>query len=426
MHLILVGVNHNTAPLAVRERLSFGRAGVGLAARRLMQNEGVRESAILSTCNRTEVYAVCESPDPAPLVHLLAECGVPAEELTPCLAIREDEEAARHLHRVAAGLDSMVLGEAQVLGQVKKALSMAQEAGTAGAVLDHLFRSATTAGKRVRTETGLARGAVSVSHAAVELARRIFGNLRGLQVLILGAGVMSKVAARLLADAGVASILVANRTHERAQALAASLGGRAIRFDDFPAQVAKADVVICSTAAPHPVVRLEQMRPIAAARRGRPLFLIDIALPRDVEPAVGKLEGVFLFTIDDLRSVVEENLAERAAEIEASEAIVSEETARFLAWWRCSEAGPLLAALQRRSEAVVQNELQKVAGRLSHLSERDREVVELLARGVAKRMLREPILAVKRFASAPGPRHPFDVVRELFEIAPPEGDEKGG
>ncbi|MBI3946355.1 MAG: glutamyl-tRNA reductase [Armatimonadetes bacterium] len=418
VQILLVGVNHNTAPLAVRERLAFGKADAGLAARRLLESEGVREAVVLSTCNRTEIYAALDRPERTPLVRLLLDCGISEKELAGCLFVQQGDAAVHHLHRVAAGLDSMVLGEAQILGQVKESLALAQEAGTVGATLDRLFRSATTAGKRVRTETGLARGAVSISHAAVELAKRIFGDLRGLSAMILGAGEMSKVAARLLADAGVASILVANRTYERAVGLAEGLGGKAVRFDEFPGHVARADVIICSTAAPHPVVRLDAMRPLVAARRGRPLFLIDIAVPRDVEPEVGDLDGVFLFTIDDLQAVVRENLAERAGEIAASEAIVREETGHFLQWLRSASAGPLLAALQQKGELVVQGELAKIRGRLQHLSERDWQLVEVVARGVAKRLLRDPILAVKRLAAEEDARHPLDVARELFELSP--------
>ena len=228
---------------------------------------------------------------------------------------------------------------------------------------------------------------------------------------------MSNVTARLLADAGVPSILVANRTFERAHDLAEHLGGKAIRFEEFPQQLVKADVVICSTAAPHPVVTVEMVRRIAGSRRGRPLFLIDIAVPRDVEPGVGSLDEVFLFTIDDLQTVVNENLAERRAEVDAAEAIVAEETAKFMAWARSLSAGPLLAALQQRGEQVVQGELEKMGGRLQHLSERDRQLIETLARGVAKRLLREPILAVKRFAAEGDARPPLDVVEDLFALS---------
>lgn len=420
MHLILVGVNHRTAPLAVRERLSFGKAGAGLAARRLADADGVQEAVVLSTCNRTEVYAACARLDSAPLVRLLVECGVAEKELRDCIFVHHGEEAARHLHLVAAGLDSMVLGEAQILGQVKDAIALATESRAAGPVLDRLFRSATTAGKRVRTETALTRGAVSISHAAVELARRIFGKLKGLDAIILGAGEMSKVTARLLADAGVASILVANRTYERAQALAEHLGGKAIRYDDLQKHLARADMVICSTAAPHPILRVDNMRPVVAARHGRPLFVIDIAVPRDVEPAVGDMKDVYLYAIDDLQGVVDENLAERRTEISAAEKIADEELAKFLGWLRSMDAGPLLAALTQKGEEVALGEIERTLGRLQHLSDRDRQLFETAMRGVARRLLREPILAVKRFAANGEPQHPLETVQQLFGLPSPD------
>ncbi|HOM80935.1 MAG TPA: glutamyl-tRNA reductase [Armatimonadota bacterium] len=417
MRVILVGANHQTAPLAVRERLAFTKASLAPALLQLREGGEIEEAAILATCNRTEVYAAGRQASVAPILRLFRARGVSERELTPCLYTRHDEDAIRHLHRVAAGLESMILGEAQILGQVKAAWCAALDAGAVGPVLDRLFRSAVTAGKRVRAETGLARGAVSVGHAAVELARRTFGQLEGLHAMVLGAGEMSKVAARLLVDAGVASLTVANRTLERAQDLAAELGARAIRVAEFGRHVGKMDIVICSTAAPHPVVRAETLRPMVAARRDRPLLLVDIAVPRDVEPAVGNLENVHLFTIDDLQSIVQENLAGRAAEVEAAEAIVAEEAAKLVEWLRCFQVGPVLAALQRKGESVVQDELAKIEGRLRHLSDRDRELIGVLARGVARRLLREPILAVKRLAATEEPRPPLETVQELFGLS---------
>jgi glutamyl-tRNA reductase len=417
MHVILVGTNHQTAPLAVRERLAFSKGSLAPALRRLREGGEVGEAVILATCNRTEVYAVGRRGDAGPILRLFHERGISERELAPCIYARREEDAVRHLHRVAAGLESMILGEAQILGQVRGAWLSALEAGAVGPVLDRLFRSAVTAGKRVRAETGLGRGAVSVGHAAVELARRTFGRLEGLHAMVLGAGEMSKVTARLLVDAGVASLIVANRTLERAQELAVEFGAEAIRTVEFGKHVGRADIVICSTAAPHPVVRLDTIRPVAAARRDRPLLLVDIAVPRDVEPAVGDLENVRLFAIDDLQSIVQENLAERAAEVGAAEAIAAEEAAKLIEWLRCLEAGPVLAALQRKGEAVVQGELAKVEGRLRHLSERDRELIGVLARGVARRLLREPILAVKRLAATEEPRPPLETVQELFGLS---------
>lgn len=426
MRVVLVGVNHRTASVGVRERLAYGKAGVRLALGQLLDRRTVAEAAILSTCNRTEIYAAGAEGDPQPLFDLLLASGVAEKELARCVFVREGEEAATHLHRVAAGLDSMVLGEAQVLGQVKDALALATEVRAAGPVLDRLFRGATTAGKRVRTETGLARGAVSVSHAAVELARRIFGSLRGLNAVILGAGEMSKVTARLLSDTGLASMIVANRTYERAEKIAQQIGGKAIHFEEFYRLLGTADLVVCSTAAPHPVVRREHLLPVLGSRRGKPLLLVDIAVPRDVEAEVGDLEGVFLFCIDDLQGVVDENLAERKAEVDAAEAIVCEETGKFLAWLRSLDAAPLLAALQQEGERAALDELGKAKGRLQHLSERDWQLVELVARGVARRLLRQPIQAVKRFAAETDARHPLEVFQECFGLEQAAGPPADG
>jgi glutamyl-tRNA reductase len=414
VHLLLVGLNHETAPLSVRERVAFGPKRA-LSALERLKEAGIPEVALLSTCNRTELYAFLPTPDLSPLVAFLEETAA-APNLSSHLYTWDGPEAARHLMRVASGLDSMIVGEGQILSQVKTALQQATEAGTLGGQLSSLFRHALAAGKRARTETGIARGAVSISNAAVHLATELFGNLRNHAALVLGAGETAELTLRLLKEAGVHSVVVANRTYPNALTLAEALGGRAVRFDEMEAAMAESDIVISSTASPHALVKSELVARVMRKRRNRPLFLIDIAVPRDIEPAVGDLENVFLYNIDDLKQVVDENLESRSSEAAQVEAIIEEELARFLAGLHSLAMGPLLNALQERFEEIRLAELEKSGRRLSGLSDTERETVELLTRGILKRILKEPISQLKGRADSSEGALYLDALRILFGL----------
>jgi glutamyl-tRNA reductase len=456
MHLLLTGISFKTAPVALRERLAVtgGTSGQAVheALRRLRRALPVEECALIATCNRTELYAACggssglrqeqaAAPDgrPAPwsgsevrvprpepersdwqerlLAFLADSSGLPAPRLQPHLYCLEGAPAARHLFRVACGLDSMILGEAQIQAQVKDALRRAQEAGTAGKVVDALFRAALTTGKRAREETEITRGAVSVSLAAVELARQIFGHLQGHTALVLGAGETSKQTARLLIDAGIDSrLLVCNRTLERAQAVAGPFGGLAFALADLPDALVRADIVIASTSAPHAVLHRDLVRQAMRQRRRRPLVLIDIAVPRDVEPEVGELDDVFLYNIDDLHAVVGKNLAARQSEVERVEGILEEELARFQGWLSGLAVAPTVGDLQRKVAVIAQAELTRLGGKLTHLSDRDRDVVATLVHGVVNKVLRDPILHLREAAVSGNGHDSVGVIRAAFAL----------
>jgi glutamyl-tRNA reductase len=428
VHLVLVGLSHHQAPIEVRERLSCPEHALPEALAAAAAGPGVRETVILSTCNRTEWYAVAEGADTAAIYaamrrHLADFHRVPEPDFAPYLYGKAEQEAALHLLQVAAGLDSLVLGEAQILGQVREALRAAQAAGTSGSALTALFQQAILSGKRVHTETGLGRGAFSIGHAAVDLASSIFSEMSHASVLILGAGKMSELTARHLVQSGVKFVIVANRTYDRAVALAERLGGRAIQYDTFPEALVTADIVLSSTAAPHPILHRQTLQPVMRRRRGRPLFLIDIAVPRDIDADVQELDNVFLYNIDDLQAVVAEEARSRAGEAEKAREIAVEEAMKFLAWYRSREAAPVINQLRDRLEQIRQDDLAVLRARLGHLSEREWQAIEAATRAMMNKVAREPILRLKR-AAGESPGGASDVVgydliaaaREIFGL----------
>jgi glutamyl-tRNA reductase len=434
MHVVLAGVSHKTAPVELRERLAVTEGADGDGVRevlsRLRESVSLAECAVIATCNRTEVYGFTDAAEwQTELLGFLAQhAGLSPARLQHHIYSFAGPPAARHLFRVACGLDSMVLGEAQIQAQVKEGLQRAQESAAAGKVIDALFRAALTTGKRAREETEITRGAVSVSLAAVELARQIFGRLNGHTALVLGAGEMGEQTAKLLVDAGVDSrLLVCNRTRERAETLAQQYGGTAYGFDELPEALSRADIVISSTGSPHPVLHRDAVRQAMQRRRGRPIFLVDIAVPRDIEPEVGDLDDVFLYDIDDLNGVVDKNLAVRQSEVERVEAIVEEELARFQIWLQSLAVAPVIGDLQRKLETIGQAELERLGGKLSHLSDRDREVVETLVRGVVNKILREPILHLREAVASGNGHDSVTVLRAAFGLeADPEAPRGGG
>lgn len=421
MYLVVVGLNHRTAPIALRERLTFSERRIPQALRTLLAHSGAAESAILSTCNRIELYAVLRhAEDENLLVQFLSrEHNVPEVEFAGHLYIHHDLEAVRHLFRVSAGLDSLVIGEPQILRQVRDAFAVATECGAAGMLLNALFRAAIATGKRARTETDIGRGGFSIGHAAVDLARSIFGSLNGATILILGAGKMSELTARHLVANGTRFVFVANRTYEKACDLAARLGGNAIRYDEFAEALALADIVISSTASPVPLIHRETVLPVLRHRRGRPLFLIDIAVPRDIAPDVGDLDSVFLYDIDDLEEVVQDMARERAGAAQRVEAIIAEEAAKFMAWRRSLEAAPLVAGIRKKYEAIRQSELERLRRQHPDLPERTWRSIERATRSMMNRAARDPILRLKEAASREGQTEAFDLIsaaREIFAL----------
>ncbi|MCC7491519.1 MAG: glutamyl-tRNA reductase [Fimbriimonadaceae bacterium] len=419
LHLVAAGLNHRTAPVEVRETLAFSAASLPDALAELQGQEPVAEAAILSTCNRAELYAV--SPDPvagaeAMVGFLTAFHHLDPTALRPHLYHHCDEQAARHLFRVAAGLDSMVLGEGQILAQVKAAHQAAAEAGTARTYLQELFQRGLHIGKVARTETGIHRGAVSISSAAVDLAKTVFGDLTGRRALVVGAGEMSEQTLTHLVDQGVASVVVANRTHQRAVELASRYQGRAVRFDDFEAELSQTDIVVSSSAAPHPILTVEKLRAPLAARRGNPLFIVDIAVPRDVEAAVADLPNVYLFDIDDLQGVAERYREERAREVGKVETLVDAETARFMEWLHSRGSTELIVELRERVEGLRDAETERWLRRLPELDERQQELVRQMMRSFSNKLLHGPLTEVRRQAATPQREDHAHWVRRLFGL----------
>jgi glutamyl-tRNA reductase len=429
LHLILVGVSHHQTPIEVRERLSCADHALPDALTALAACSGVREAALLSTCNRMEAYAIVEGEAVGTAYsvvrrHLAEFHQVSETVFAPYLYCKAEGEAVQHLMRVASGLDSLVLGEAQILGQVRTALRAGLEAETVGSGLNALFQQALLTGKRVQSETGLGRGAFSIGHAAVDLARSIFDDLSHASVLMLGAGKMSELTARHLVENGVRFVVVANRTYAKAEEMAARFGGKAIQYDTFPEALVNADIVLSSTAAPHPILRRETLLPVLRRRRGRPLFLIDIAVPRDVAAEVAELDNVFLYNIDDLQAVVAEEARGRAAEAARAEIIASEETGRFLTWYRSREVSPVIAQMRARLEAIRQEDVRLLRKQLGHLSEREWEAVEAATRAMMNKVAREPILRLKRETEEAETQYDLaSAARALFGLE--EGEEKG-
>jgi len=396
VQVILLGVSHRTAPVELRERLDFSSRDLGAAIEALALRPSAAETVVLSTCNRSEIYVVSGDPARAreEVTGFLSEYHrLPESVFTPHLFSHDSEAAVRHLFRVAAGLDSIVVGEPQILGQVKDAFQAAAEHHRAGPVLSKLFHWSFLVGKRVRTETGLGEGAVSVSFAAVALARKIFGQLNGRRVLVVGAGEISTLTAQHLRANGVGEILVTSRTQAHAEALAASVNGRSLPWDDLAQGVAVADIVVTATGSQRPIITRAQVE--ASRHRRDPLFIIDIAVPRDVEASVGDIEQVFLYNVDDLQTLVQENLSRRSSEVDRAEAIVAEEVAKFGAWQRSRGAVPTIVALRERFDRIRRSELNRLDGKLSGLTPEARTRVDEVTRLIVEKLLLEPTEQLK-------------------------------
>ena len=414
--IVVVGLNHETAPLAVREALAFPKERLPEALARARDEAGLGEAMILSTCNRVEIYGRSVEPAVDSVAAFLARFHARTEEeVAPHLYRLEGEAAVRHAFRVAASLDSMVLGEPQILGQVKEAYDLAERAGALGSVLNALKNRSIAAARRARTETAIGHNAVSVSHVAVELARKIFGDLRERSVLLVGAGKMSELAARQMVQGGARATVLGGRTFERAEQLAASLGGRAAPLESLRFELGRADVVISGTGAPGIVVQREDVEAAQVGRRGRPLFLIDIAVPRDIAPDAGRVAGVFLYDLDDVKKVAEANLRERRKEASAAEAILDHEVREFLEWRRSLEVVPLLVELRRRADEIRKAEVEKARRRLGPLTPEQESAIEAATTAIVNKLLHGPTVHLKRLAGNGQAEH-VGLIRKLFGL----------
>ena len=425
--IIIIGINHKTAPVELREKLSFTESQLTRSLAFCREQSRIYECAILTTCNRTEIYAVGTDQESLCqlIMQMLAEIkDIDTEAVRPNLYIYAQDKAVQHLFTVTAGLDSMILGETQILGQVKDAYAKANEAGTVSSTFHALFRQAVTAAKRVQTETGINQNAASVSYAAVELAKKIFGRLDNRTVLILGAGKMSELTLRHLYDQGVKKVIVVNRTKERADKLADCFGGVAEYFEKRRDCLVQADIVISSTGAPHFVLEKEEMMSVMRSRRGKPIFLIDIAVPRDIDPKINDLDNVYLYDIDDLQAVVASNLKDREHEAVKARLIIREEISEFQIWFKTQEVTPLIAALRGKAEAIRQAELEVSLGkRLASLSDKEKKHVENLTKAIVNRILREPVLRIKEFALDDNSELYVASLCQLFDLKEgPNGD----
>jgi glutamyl-tRNA reductase len=417
--LITLGASHKTAPLALRERLALpeGRAARVLAE--LTAHEAIHEAVAISTCNRTELVLVAADgveAESTTLSILAREAETRPTELLGHLYSKHGRDAVSHLFEVASGLDSMIVGEAEVQGQVKRAYELALVEGATGPISNRLFREALATGKRVRTDTGVSRSRVSVSSVAVELAADMLGDLSQRRVLVVGAGENGELTARALRERGVETVFVANRHYDRAIGLASRFGGGAVRFEELPAELERADIVVSSTGSPHQIIGREELELVARERAGRPLVLIDIAVPRDIEPGVRDLPGIALYDMDDLQRAVDRNVSAREAEATRARTLVEADVERFEQFMARLDVLPTVAALRERGEAIAQQVLRENEPRWESMSDADRARVEAMARSIVARLLHEPTLRLKGGAGEEGSYRHVQALRELFAL----------
>ncbi|RMH34918.1 MAG: glutamyl-tRNA reductase [Nitrospirae bacterium] len=420
MNIIVVGVSHKTAPVELRELLAIPVSRIGEALKRLVVYPSVKEGMFLATCNRVEVYAVVDDVDRGVsavqefLVH--THLAVSEEMLLPHLYRYVDDRAIAHLFRVAASLDSMVIGEPQILGQVKTAFELSLLHRASGVILNKVVRKALSVGKGVRTQTRIAEFAVSVSSAAVELAKKVFSNLHEKTVLLVGAGEMGKIAAQHLIRNGVRQVLLTTRNLHRAHALAERFHGKAIPFGELRSALVRADIVLCATGAPHYVIEREDVERAIRQRMNRPVFLIDITVPRNIDPAVKEIDNAFLFDIDDLENHVGHNQEERRREATKAEALIQQEVETISSWLRSLEATPTIVALKKRGDEIKQAELEKALGRLGPLTERERRTIESLATGIVNKLLHGSLVTLKTEAQSHNGLLFIEAARRFFDL----------
>ena len=429
--LLALGVSHRTAPLELRERLALTEGRAAGVLNGLVGEGPITEAAAVSTCNRTEIYVVASDTveaETAALGVLAREASIPPTELLGPLYSKRGHDAAAHLFRVTAGLDSMIVGEAEIQGQVKRAYELALVEGATGAVLNRLFRGALAAGKRARSETAIGEKGVSIPSVAVELAQRSLGDLPSRRVLLLGAGETSELTARALSARGVEAVFVANRRYNRAIGLAQRFGGTAVRIDELPAQLERADIVVSTTDSPHHLIERSDLDLVMRQRAERPLLLIDLAVPRDIDPECRELPTVTLHDVDDVQAIVERNASGREAEARRAEGILDGELAQFERWLASQEVVPTVTALRQRADEIVTQVLDENDQRWEGLSEVDRERVELMARAIASRLLHEPTMRVKAAADREDAYLQVSALRDLFGLdagTEPQGEDSG-
>jgi len=419
MQLIILGLNHKTAPIEIRERLAFQESEMEKALSQAHSLPSLKENMILSTCNRVEIYAISYEPEKAirELKNFLSRYHeLPLKEFEKSLYLLIGEEAVRHIFQVASSLDSMVVGEPQILGQIKSAYTMATESKTSGIILHRLLHRAFHVAKRVRTETRIGDSAVSVSSVAVELAERIFGSLEQRVVFLIGAGEMCELAARHLVAGGVEKILVTNRTYDRAVTLAQEIKGETIRFEEMALGLKRADIVISATDASHHLIRHDPIVKVMKERKQKPIFFIDIADPRDVEPSVGDIENVYLYNIDDLQKAANENMKDREKEARKAEGIVQEEVTKFVHWYQSLEITPTIIALKKKFEEIRKRELEKMLSFHPHLSEKERQSLEALTSAIVNKILHDPLTRLKQKDEEAMSEVYLDALRSLFQL----------
>ena len=416
MDIILVGLSHNTAPVEVREKLSFSGQMLSDGIKRLRGYENISECLILSTCNRVEIYAIVDQSEIGiarikDFLHSY-QTTLPLESISQHLYIHKNEAAVKHLF----SLDSMVVGEPQILGQVKDAFDTALLNKTTGVILNKLFKKAISVAKRVRTETRIAENAVSISYAAVELAKKIFSSLRDKRGMLVGAGEMGELAANYLVSSGIQEIVVSTRNYDRALNLAQTYNGRAVRFENFLEEMGRSDVVICSTGAPDYVIRSEHMQDIIHKRKNRPIFLIDISVPRNIDPAINKIDNVFLYDIDDMHAVVEANRRTRKEEADKGEQIIVEEVETFSKWFKSLEVVPAIVALREKVEDIRRKELERVTDKLRTLSPEEIAAVEGLTNTIISKILHGPLVALKSEANSSNGLLYVETIKKIFNL----------
>ncbi|WP_273850962.1 glutamyl-tRNA reductase [Guptibacillus spartinae] len=419
MHILVVGLNHKTAPVEIREKLSFQENDLPEALDKLRHSKSILEAVILSTCNRTELYVVADQLHTGRYYSkaFLSEWfGIDKDEFSPYLVIRENDAATEHLYRVAAGLDSLVIGETQILGQVRDAFLLAQGSDTTGTIFNQLFKQAITLAKRSHSETEIGENAVSVSYAAVELAKKIFGGLQNKHVVILGAGKMGELTAKNLQSNGVDQVTVVNRTLEKATELASRFKGQARSMDEVEIALSDADILISSTGSKNYVLTEENVKPLLKKRRGRPLFMVDIAVPRDLDPSLNNMDSVFLYDIDDLEGIVETNIAERKKEAEKIELMIEEDLVLFREWLNTLGVVPMITALRTKALSIQAETMKSIERKLPDLTDRERKVLSKHTKSIVNQLLRDPIVRVKEMAAEPNAEESLEIFTKIFAI----------
>ena len=419
MHTIVVGVNFRTAPVEIRERLSFVESDIPQAMRALQEQKSILENVIVSTCNRTEIYAIVDQVHTGRyyIKQFLANWfNISIESFSSYLFIYENDGALEHLFRVTAGIDSMVLGETQILGQVRKSFLEGQERGTTGTVFNQLFKQSITLAKRAHSETAIGENAVSVSYAAVELAKKIFGSLKNKHVVILGAGKMGELAVKNLHSNGAGKITVINRTLEKAQLLADQFDGHAKSMQELQCALLEADILISSTGSTDFVIDLELMQFVERLRKGKPLFMVDIAVPRDLDPRIGDLSNVFLYDIDDLQGIVEANLVERQRAANEIMLMIELELVQFKEWLGTLGVVPVISALRQKALQIQTDTMVSIENKMPELTDRERKILSKHTKSIINQLLKEPILQAKELAASSNSHEQLQLFQQIFGI----------